>query len=181
VTFTYFDQTFELFDAPYNDALRNERAVELPIAFDFVERQHGSGLEVGNVLSHYREGSHRIVDRHEVAPGIENLDVFDIDGTYDWIVSVSTLEHVRRDEPIVNRLGGVAALVYLLGLTDRLLVTLGLGQNAALDDYVLRHSSPVRACTLVRDGDGWVQTAEFCSRPYGLTTKWAESVWIGEW
>ena len=86
--------TLDLVDLPYNTTIRNERAVELAVAFHWLADRTGSGLEVGNVLGHYGISGHRVVDLYEQAPGVENVDLFDVRGSFDWIVSVSTIEHV---------------------------------------------------------------------------------------
>ncbi len=185
--FTFWGREFEYADFAYNTTRQNERAVELPIAFDFVDHAEGRGLEVGNVLSHYRPVAHRVVDRYEPADGFDARawDVFDIDGMYDWIVSVSTLEHVRNDKrELRNPAGGVAALIYLSGLltpNGHMLVTVGLGQNPLLDRMLLEDEPAERAATLVREGDGWVQTDELTFEPYLSNPCRAASVWIGEW
>ena len=87
---------------------RAERAVEVPIAFDFLARRASSGnvLEVGNVLQHYENGlsdrlnirDRRIVDKFEVGEGIDCIDIMDVDvtGAYQTIISISTLEHVGQ-------------------------------------------------------------------------------------
>ncbi len=90
--------TLQPFDHPYNTTILNERAVELAMAQQFIIIRHnwegrmGRVLEVGNVLSHYEDSialpSRRVVDRFEEAPNVENIDVFDIEGTYDTIISI---------------------------------------------------------------------------------------------
>jgi hypothetical protein len=87
---------------------RAERAVEVPIAFDFLAQRAGSGnvLEVGNVLQHYENGlsdllrirERRIVDKFEAGEGIDRVDIMDVDVSekYQTIISVSTLEHVGQ-------------------------------------------------------------------------------------
>lgn len=135
-----------LFDHPYNDTIHNERAVEIPIAVDFIARGHGRVLEVGNVLGHYFTAEQLpgrlVVDRHERAPGVHSLDVFDLAGEFDTIVAISTLEHVRWDEPDVQRnpFGGVAALLYLRGLLapgGSMLATWEWAHNPELDAYAI--------------------------------------------
>lgn len=182
VTFTYWGSTFDYFDHPYNTTVLNERAVEIPIVRDWLP--DGEGLEVGNVLSHYQPVTHRVVDRHE--RGVENLDVFDITGEYDWVLSISTLEHVRWDPPEPqDPNGSIRALQHLRGLLrpgGRMLVTVPLGHQPHLDAVLMANETgATRACTLVRHGDGWRQTHSLRWEPYGKSTKWAESVWIGEW
>lgn len=92
-----------------------ERAVEVPLAFDFLAQQVGKEpiLEVGNVLQHYENAlsdslglRHRhIVDKFEVGAGIENIDIFDIEPSkkYQTIVCISTVEHVGQNcDPLGN-------------------------------------------------------------------------------
>lgn len=183
--FHYFDETFELFDHPYNNTRLNERAVEVPIALDWVSRRAGDGLELGNVLGHYGVSGHRVVDRYERSARVDNVDVFDLEGPFDWVLSISTIEHVRKNERPTNPLGAYAALIYLFGLLrpgGSMLVTVPLGHHRELDRVLLYNMLPTeRAATLVRVGDGWEQTPELTWKPYGATTKWAESVYVGEW
>ena len=87
---------------------RAERAVEVPIAFDFLAHHVGDGnvLEVGNVLQHYENGlsdllrirDRRIVDKFEAGEGIDCMDIMDVDAEekYQTIISISTLEHVGQ-------------------------------------------------------------------------------------
>ena len=116
----------------------------------------GDVLEVGNVLQHYGDvldvPTRRIVDRYETGPHVENLDVFDITGRYDTIITISTVEHVGWDPPEPRTPGrSVEAIEHLASLL-----------------------------TFRRDGDGWVLTDDLTFLPYGATTRWAESVFIGE-
>lgn len=183
-TFDHWDTEHTYFDDPYNNTRRNERAVEIPIALGYAGPGHG--LEVGNVLGHYGVFGHRVVDRYEPANGVEPLDVFDITGRYDWIIAISTLEHVRWDPPEEqDPTGAIAALRHLESLlapAGKMLVTIPFGHNPALDDLILSgDSGATRECTLIRHDDGWIQTARVHWEPYGKTTIWAESVWIGEW
>lgn len=81
----------------------NERAVELPLAFGILDRLDSSRvLEVGNVISHYRDSvRHDVVDRYETGdPRVLNSDArcFNPSSQYDVIISLSTLEHVGWDE-----------------------------------------------------------------------------------
>ena len=97
--------TLQLFDHPYNTTILNERAVEIPVVMAWLYRGDplGDVLEVGNVLQHYGDvldvPTRRIVDRYETGPHVENLDVFDITGRYDTIITISTVEHVGWDPP----------------------------------------------------------------------------------
>ena len=201
--------TLEPFDHPYNTTALNERAVELAMAHGFVlAREHdlyptpaaeagvlGRCLEVGNVLSHYEDSialpSRRVVDRFEVASGVENIDVFDIEGTYDTIISISTIEHVGVDDGTGNPDGGWHASLHLRSLLapgGRFFCTFPTGWNRRLDTFltsgfVSRQSAS--EAYMVRDGNDWRESIRnrqqgFTPRPYGQTQPWAEAVWIGE-
>ena len=88
---------------------RAERAVEIPIALDFLARSRRSNdrlLEIGNVLQQY-EGSpgmlpclhpRRIIDKFERGTGVENHDLMDLDSAekYQTIISISTIEHIGQ-------------------------------------------------------------------------------------
>lgn len=137
-------QTFELRGDTYNyvareGTFRHERAVEVPIGQRAIlAAGDGRALEVGNVLRHHFPGlTHRVVDKFERAKGVENVDVFDIEGRFDRIVSLSTLEHVGFDEPGEQGKGQtVDAIAHLRGcLADggELVFTVPLGYNPGLD------------------------------------------------
>lgn len=183
---TWWGERLPLADYAYNTTLLNERAVELPVVWAWM-RPELRTLELGNVLGHYPGAPERtVVDRYEVAPGVQNIDVFDLTGTYEQIVAISTVEHIRWDEPGQREPGGsqvaVEHLLSLLARGGRLLVTVPTGHNAPLDEWLMDGAGTTRCCTLVRTGSGqWVQTASPVTLPYGTVTKWAESVWIGEW
>lgn len=179
MTFTYRGRRLDYFDHPYNSTRANERAVEVAVALDWLPGK-GRGLEVGNVLGHYGVTGHRVVDLNEQAPGVDNLDVLDITGTYDWIVSISTIEHVHwddRGDPYGAR-QALAHLEQLLNPGGTMLVTVPGGWNPSLDRHLAELDNGV---TFTRHGSGWRATKTPQFLPYGASTPWAESVWIGEW
>lgn len=192
--------TLQPFDHPYNTTALNERAVELAMAQRFLltRRMAGMGnvLEVGNVLDHYNDRSdfpvpeRRIVDRFEVAPGVENIDVFDIKGTYDTIISISTIEHVGRDDGRDRPHAAVEATYHLRSLLapgGRFFCTFPTGWNKALDADLGRWPDRARHGHhyFVRDGMDWVEDAGLAGggykpRPYGQTQFWADGVFVAE-
>lgn len=200
------DREFPLFDHPYNATLTNERAVEIPIALDFMARAMGRGLEVGNVLAHYftdeQLAPRWVVDKYEEHAPADPLDVFAITGSFDWILSISTIEHVRHGDPEPpNPWGAIAAVHYMRGLLapgGRMLITAGLGQNPTLDEWLHEESmswdASLTGCTdwtvLTRERtddprvNTWTQLEyhDFPDTPvdYG-PTHGANAVWIGEW
>lgn len=127
----------------YGQTWRNERTIEIAIARHFLTH-HDTGrmLEVGNVLSHYGVRGHEVLDRYERnLPGVLNDDVIEFDPgvSYDTIVSISTLEHVRRDEDEHDARGSAKALENLRRLltpTGRMLVTVPIDWNPGLDEDI---------------------------------------------
>jgi hypothetical protein len=130
-----------------------ERAVEIPVAFDFLARQADKEpiLEVGNVLQHYENAlsdtlgirQRLIIDKFEVGPGIKNIDLFDLNSAqkYQTIISVSTVEHVgqtcdprgmfgeqKRSSDLEAPLKAIAKLYDLLEVGGRALITLPFGK-----------------------------------------------------
>lgn len=190
-TFSYRGEPLEYFWHPYNRTWLGERAIEIPMALHFLQQagRGTRGLEIGNVLSHYVDIDHRVVDKYEAAPGVENVDVMDVtsDGPLDWVVAISTLEHVGRDEPEPDPDKAVAALRRLRDLlrdAGRLFATVPLGHNPGLDRW-LRSSAcdALIACTYVRTPrDRWVEVTR--PRPsqerylYELSS--AGCLWVGE-
>jgi len=124
------------------DTWRSERAVEIPIALaELATAEPARTLEVGNVLSNFARTSHHVVDRYERAPGVLNEDAATFNGgPYDLIVSVSTLEHVGYDEEPREPDKAARAVRNLLGLLapgGRMLATIPIGHNRALDDELM--------------------------------------------
>jgi hypothetical protein len=87
---------------------RSERAIEVPLALDFLAQYQGSEhiLEVGNVLQHYEHilqkpftsPPRRIIDKFEIGRDVENIDVMDMDPAHKFqaIIAISTVEHVGQ-------------------------------------------------------------------------------------
>lgn len=197
-TFTYHGRELNRFDHLYNSTAISERGVEVAVAVDFLANLSGSRLEVGNVLQHY-EGPfdpqivhypRRIVDLYEMGRYVENIDVFDIEGEFDSIVSISTLEHVGFDYEPKQLDGGLKAIEYLrtlLSPTGTLLVTIGIGFNPFMDEC-LGSQDTTRQTILYRDprikgwGSHWSENPDWgvTNANYGAYTPWASAVWIGE-
>ena len=105
-TFVFNKKEFHYNRIKFNNP--TERAVEIPIAFNFLAdlNKPASVLEVGNVLSHYENHlsetlgitSRRIVDKFELEVGVDNEDLMNLpsEEKYDAIVSLSTVEHIGQ-------------------------------------------------------------------------------------
>ncbi len=111
----------------------SERVIEIPAARKFVEETRSLRLlQLGNVL----HGAGTVVDKYEAAPGVLNVDVFDLEGSWDAGLSVSTLEHIGWDEPdhvpaFRKALGHFATLI-----RGPLFFTVPLGYNPEVDAFV---------------------------------------------
>jgi SAM-dependent methyltransferase len=161
--FTFAGDTYECIVHPYNATWRNERAAELPLARSFLNRMPGRGLEVGNVLAHYGPIDHVVVDRYERADGVVNVDAseYTAEEPFDFIVSISTLEHVGWDEGEVRQPDKarqtVEHLRTLLAPSGVLFLTCPAGYNPGLDRLMFEPSTdhpPLRHGFLRRDRSG---------------------------
>ena len=142
-TFTFEGGIYNYFYHKYNTTWRNERAVEIPIIWKIVKEHRNQQkriLEIGNVLSHYFDVNHTIVDKYEKVEGVINEDVvnFQSPKKYDLIISISTLEHVgwdMGDSPrnTIKILQVIENLKSCLGPSGKMVVTLPLGYNRIMD------------------------------------------------
>jgi len=85
----------------YNKTWKNERAIEIPIALEYLSRyQNKKILEIGNVLNHYLNVNHVVIDKYEIFPGVINKDIENIclNDKFDLIISISTIEHIGLDD-----------------------------------------------------------------------------------
>jgi len=141
-TFRFLGRNLKYFYYPYNATWRNERAIEIPIAISFLRQYRGKKvLEIGNVLSYYYSVRHDILDKYEKAKGAINEDIVDFTPKekYDFIVSISTLEHVGWDEiPKEPRklLKGIQNLKKHLNEGGKIVATMPWGHNPELDKMV---------------------------------------------
>ncbi len=132
----------------------------------------GEILEVGNVLSHYSEIRHQIVDKYEKAAGVVNEDVTEIQTSkqYDLIISISTLEHVGWDENTGNQkivndsekiLRALEKLRELLKPKGKIVVTVPIGYNPHLDKLLRTGKlefDKVYAMKRALKGSRWIET-----------------------
>ena len=185
-SFTAEGRKHRYFVHPYNPTWRSERAVEIPLALDFLARTPGRGVEIGNVLDHYVPTTHRRVDKYEVAPGVENIDVLDLrSDPLDWIVAISTLEHVGWDESPRDPTKAVRAVEHLRALLrpeGRLFLSVPVGHNPGLDAAMRAGlDGTVRSIGLVRGPRSrWTEVDKLPDVAYDVERHAARAVWIGE-
>ena len=174
----------------YKRSWVTERAIEVPIVQRAVDAHPGGQvLEVGNVLSHYRPQRHTIVDKYEQAPGVHNLDVFDLaslEQEFELVVAVSTIEHVGWDEdPRVpgKAVDALCALYERVAPGGRLLLTIPAGYNPSLDEALRAGAVAFTSLAGMRrqgGGTSWRQTPpdEAWSAPYDFLLYSARGVLI---
>lgn len=191
-SFAWDGRPVRYFHHRYNYTWLNERAVETALAVEVLRDSAGQDvLEVGNVLGHYVPVDHLVVDKYEVAPGVLNADVADLEleRRFDLIVSVSTLEHVGLDEDLKDPLKAgraIARLQSLLKPGGRLWVTLPAGYNLDLDQQIREGEvSFTRLRALRRDDfrNRWreVPVEEVWSASYDWLLYTAHGLLVGEY
>jgi len=141
--FNVDEERYHYFLNIYN-AVVTERVVEIPFAMDFLKKNKYEGkrvLEVGNVLSHYFDFKHIIIDKYEKGTFVYNTDIVDFNSEekYDIIISISTIEHVGYDEP--KREAGkskkaIQKIIDLLNNNGIALITVPLVYNPEIDSIV---------------------------------------------
>jgi hypothetical protein len=163
--FTFNGDAYRYFVHMYNTTWKCERAVEIPIILQlFSQRRNGNILEIGNVLSHYFDFKHEIVDKYEIAVGVINVDVlnFEPDKKYDMILAISTLEHVGWDETPKEPEKVLRSINHLKGLLSAgglFVFSVPSGYNSYLDEMIRRKAiESAQLYHLKRIGvDRWVQ------------------------
>lgn len=149
-----------------NKPFDNERAVELAVAED-VLRGHDPAtvLEVGNVLSHYFDTSHAVLDKFEEHPAVTwNADVLSFVPPFApaLIISVSTLEHVGHVERPSDPTGfsrAIAALLTWLRPGGELVITVPLGYNPSVLALLEQPDQPfddIRVMKRVSEDNEWI-------------------------
>jgi len=148
LTFVFNGQTYKEFYHWYNTTWRGSRAraIEIPIILDLLENCDGEVLEVGNVLLHYSNIPHDVVDKYEIGENIINEDICDFNNgdKYDLIVSISTLEHIGWDEEPKNPSKVITAfenLYTMLKPHGKIIFTIPLGYNSYIDDLIINNLS----------------------------------------
>jgi len=139
--FVFHNIKLDYFYAHYNVTWCNERCVEVPIGRWYL-KQAGEGevLEIGHVLGYYDDCEHSVLDKFETAGGIINEDIttWQTDRRFDFILSISTFEHIGFDDDAAGDSGqkildAIAACRELLLPGGKLALTVPLGYNPDLD------------------------------------------------
>lgn len=141
-SFVFNKKKYNYFIHPYNYTWSNERCVEIPLVLKLIkENTDKEILELGNVMSHYVNIKHDVLDKYEKGKGVTNEDVvsFKSRKKYDLIIAISTLEHVGWDEKNIDTkkiFGAIKNLKKLLKKGGTIFITHPLGYNFYMDEYL---------------------------------------------
>jgi hypothetical protein len=141
-TFEFKKQKLPYFYHRYNITWVTERVLEVPTALNYLAQTDPlKVLEIGNVLSHYFDPKHTILDKFETGPGIVNEDIltYNPGRKFDLIISISTFEHIgyEDDNPDPEKVcRALEASRRLLNPGGKLVITVPMGYNANLDRYL---------------------------------------------
>ncbi len=158
-SFEYQGRTLPLTYHRHNVTWANERAVEVSIAREYLDRCAGKCvLEIGNVTSHYFGVRHLILDKYEKGTDsvpVINQDVVDFatDRRFDLILSVSTVEHIGFDDDGDSRQKiplTISKCRSMLKPGGIFLITVPLGYNPALDELIAADELGCERATYIR-------------------------------
>jgi hypothetical protein len=181
----------EYFYAKYNITWVTERVLEVPIGLHCLKRAGpAQTLEVGNVLGHYIQPGHTVLDKFERAPGIVNEDILEFrpGRKFDLIISISTFEHIGYEDdgpsdPEKIR-AAIAACQRLLSPQGRLVITVPFGYNASMDQYIAEgRILPAKATFYEKTTNlDWKETSksEALKRKYARPYSYANAIMVGE-
>jgi hypothetical protein len=189
-SFSLFNRKFPYAIYPYNATWRNERAVEIAIALDFLSEMHGKKiLEVGNVTSYYQPIQHIVLDKYEKHPGVLNADFVNYQPAelFDAFLSISTFEHIGWDETPRDPHKVKEALAHLYKLVrspENVLVTFPLGYQPVLDELAREGKLPFQqsACLIRKSTWRWEEASptEATQCLYGSRFPGANALYIGK-
>jgi SAM-dependent methyltransferase len=153
--FIYNKKKLPYFLHSYNASFANERAVEVSIIKNIIKeyqqknkKENDNILEIGNVLSHYLNTKHTVVDKYEQADKVINEDalLFKPKNKFDLIVAISTFEHIGYDEKVKDPkkiIKVINHLKKLLNKNGKLIFTVPIGYNKYLDQQILKNELPI--------------------------------------
>jgi hypothetical protein len=164
-TFLFNGQTYSYFNHFYNRTWENERIVEVPIAEDFIKNADPCHiLEVGNVLNHYEDRRHLVVDRYEQdhKHHVINTDflAFNWGIPFTHIVSISTFEHFCDNvlDPSLTLKIAFDKVLNLLAPGGKALITIPCGYIPLVDGIVRKDDIGCSSIKAMRKKcDAWLE------------------------
>lgn len=127
----------EYFDHPYNDTKNCERAVEIPLAFNYLDWIAGDVVEIGAVTCYYRPASHIVIDPVDAYATKKALSQ---DCTFKNlnVLSISTIEHLGFGDYVPEINYGLAfnELYRIVMESKTCFITWPIGYNKIFDSQV---------------------------------------------
>lgn len=122
------DCVFPYFSHSYNDAGTNERTVEVPLGEFFINNFGYGVTEVGAVMGYYGFNCGEVIDSNAV---------YDIDYTNKNVLSISTVEHFKKNKySNSSDNDSIVFLEKIISTAKNYFITWPLGYNSILDNYV---------------------------------------------
>ena len=135
-------------DHPYNQTLKNERCIEVPLSRMWIGCLNNTSnlIEVGAVLPYYQSTDHKVVDLYDEYATL-NADVMDVDYTGMNVLSISTIEHIGTNDytegwsgvterTVVDENAAILALKKILDESESCFITIPIGYNSHLDRWL---------------------------------------------
>jgi hypothetical protein len=135
-------------DHSYNQTLKNERCIEVPLGRRWVEGLNNTSnlIEVGAVLPYYQSTDHKVVDLYDEKATL-TADVMDVDYTGMNVLSISTIEHIGTtdytegwggvtERTVVDENAAILALKKILDESESCFITIPIGYNSPLDGWL---------------------------------------------
>lgn len=166
--FNFLGKSYKYFVNPFNDTRHNERAVEVALGIDLLERYRGrKSLEVGTVLPNYHSLDHTVVDKYDEDERALHLDIlyYYPAEKFDLILSISTLEHIGWDSGEERGTYKVIKVIKhmreLLKPNGLFMATFPLGYNSELDQLVKDNKLDFDELYFMKrdDYNGWNQVS----------------------
>ena len=137
---------FEYFYHLYNDTKNNERCVEVPIGFYFLDMfENSSIIEIGAVMPYYSSVTfHRVYDIIDSYENCIRDDLTKINFSFYGlnVLSISTIEHIGKGDYglEVNDEIGINFLKKIINESKNYLITFPWGYNKNFDSKILQNN-----------------------------------------
>ena len=189
--FMFDGKRYQYFHHDINNTANNERAVEVPIVGAKLERaalKEQTILEVGDVLWQYGYDQERmIVDLGSEREGVEKIDVMSLKKKFDFIATISSVEHVGIDVNQGHMFRCVEVVEHLMSLLNpggNIIITFPIGYNRVLDEWFsLQWRGKVRFLVRVTKSGTWANTDRIFIKHarYGWPFTSGNAIMVGEW
>jgi hypothetical protein len=144
--FNIHSTTFKYFDHSYNNTKFNERCVEIPLGFYFLNTfDVNSIIEIGAVMPYYSNNIvHKVYDIIDPYDKCIRDDLTKINFSFNDInvLSISTIEHIGKGDYglDVDNESGITFLKKIIQESKNYLITFPWGYNKNFDEQILQNN-----------------------------------------